>query len=335
MAPGKLVGTSVENKMTIPTDQLGWPGSNGVLTVSAMFSDDRFAGKDRHNDSSTRIFECKARLSDKPGETRNVIGNFGKEDGSTHLLFGNPSAKIQLTARTTDIFLEINSAGEISLATAEITANHPLHAKYLFEDALSPWLDKMSFTHQVPVQLSQIVIRDVVNEVQHIFFVSPPRHSYIKEGEDQIEERMMPIYALYRECQNVSTPFYKVLSLFKIMEGLLNPLRSEVLRELRRMRRDQTVPKSVVPDHPDIAEWLKPHIGKPIGAFVNGFLTNEYRNAIAHFELRDKSVMNVGSAQARSKALDVAFLADLCARILIQTHEALLARLNESGNGPG
>lgn len=82
-----------------------------------------------------------------------------------------------------------------------------------------------------------------------------------------------------------------------------------------------------MPDLPDTAGWLKQHVGKPIGPFVNDFLTNEYRNAIAHFELRGGRVMDIGRSSVRHKTADVAYLADACARVLINAHETLVARL--------
>ncbi|RVE82581.1 hypothetical protein CN238_27820 [Sinorhizobium meliloti] len=323
-----FIGTSVENQMAIPLESLGSPGANAVLTVKAQFTDNRFAGKDRHGDTTVRTFSCKARLSDHAGDSRSVDGAFGKDDGSSHLLWDKPRTKLQLTTRTIEIFLEPNGRGEISFATANVTSTNANHAKAVFEDELTPWLDMLSYSHQVPLHIAQVVVHDMQNELQYLYFQSPPRHSVIEEKASAVTERMMPIYALYRECQNASSPYYKVLSLFKIMEGILNPLRTEVLRELRKQRKNLTIPKLTVPDHPDIAGWLKTHVGRSIGVFVNDFLTSEYRNAIAHFELRDRRVMNVGSSQARAKASDVAFLADICARILIANHEDLLARLD-------
>ncbi|MDX1170741.1 hypothetical protein GOL87_27945 [Sinorhizobium medicae] len=323
-----FIATSVENQMAIPVESLGSPGANAVLTIEAQFTDNRFAGKDRHGDTAVRTFSCKARLSDHAGDSRSFNGAFGKDDGSSHLLWDKPLTKLQLTTRTIEIFLESNGRGEISFATANVISTNANHAKAVFEDELTPWLDMLSYSHQTPIHIAQVVVHDVQNELQYLYFQSPPRHSVIEQKGARVTERMMPIYALYRECQNASSPYYKVLSLFKIMEGILSPLRTEVLRELRKQRMDLTIPKLTVPDHPDIAGWLKTHVGRPIGVFVNDFLTSEYRNAIAHFELRDRRAMNVGSSQARAKASDVAFLADVCARILIANHENLLARLD-------
>ncbi|HTO34286.1 MAG TPA: methylamine utilization protein MauJ [Pararhizobium sp.] len=325
---GDFIGTSVEHHTEIPVERLGSPGASSVLIIVPEYSDNRFAGKSRHNDTTMRAFSCKARLSENPGDTRRFNAAFGKDDGSSHLLVDKQRRKIKLTTRTVKVLFETNGNGEISMAAGDVTSTNENHAKAIFEDALTPWLDKLSYAHQVPIHLAQIVVHDVLNDTQHFYFQSPPRHSKIQEGEDKIVERMMPIYALYREAQNASAPFYKVLSLFKIMEGLLNPLRTEVLRDLRKQRRNQNIPKLTVPDHPDIAEWLRIHVGQPVGVFVNGFLTNEYRNAIAHFELRDRRAMNVGSSKIRTKGAEVAFLADLCARVLIENHENLLARLD-------
>ncbi len=328
MNDNKFIGTSIKNEMEIPVEQLGSPGASSVLIVEPEFTDNRFAGKNRHGDTTTRPFSCKARLSDTPGETRRFNGAFGKNDSSSHILLIDELRRIKLAGPAIEVFLETNENSQISIATAIVSSMKADDARAMFEDALTPWLDKLSYTHQVPIHVAQVVVEDIQNELQYIYFQSPPWQSKIDKGEDRLVERMKPIYALYRESQNASTPFYKVLSLFKIMEGLLNPLRTEILRDLRKYKKDPIIPKLVVPDHPDLAGWLKVHVGKPVGVFVNDFLTNEYRNAIAHFELRNKSALNVSNSVVRIKAFEVAFLADICTRMLIENHEKLLARLD-------
>ncbi|MBY2949482.1 methylamine utilization protein MauJ [Rhizobium leguminosarum] len=325
----KFIGSSIENNMQIPLERLGAPGSSGCLSVEAHFTDGRFAGKDRRGDKTMRLFSCKARLSEHPGDLRQFNGAFGKEDGSTHLL---AQTKLQITTPSIEFFLESNSSGEVSMATADIRSTEPNIAKVIFEDQLNGLLDKLSYLHQAPIFIALVVVHDLQNEIQHIYFQSPPRPSNVKEGDVKITERMMPVYSLYRECQNAPTPYYKLLSLYKIMEGLLNPLRSEVVRDLRKNRLDQTIPKLTVPDHPDVPHWLRIHVGKPIGGFVFDFLTNEYRNAIAHFELRGRKAMSIGNSGVRSQTSDVVLLADMCARILIENHENLLARLTAAGH---
>ncbi|ANL10268.1 hypothetical protein AMJ96_CH02619 [Rhizobium sp. N113] len=323
-----FIGSSTENQVQIPLERLGAPGSWGYLSVEAQFDDERFAGKDRLGDKTTRTFSCKARLSENPGDLRHFNGAFSKEDGSTHL---RAQTKLHITTPSMEFFLESNSSGEVSMATADIRSTEPNLAKVIFEDHLNGLLDKLSYLHQAPIFVTLMVVYDLENEIQNIYFQSPPRHSDVKVGDVIITERMMPIYSLYRESQNATTPYYKLLSLYKIMEGLLNPLRSEVVRELRKHRLDQTIPKLTVPDHPDVPKWLKKHVGKPIGVFVFDFLTNEYRNAIAHFELRDRKAMSVGNSVVRGQTSDVVLLADMCARILIENHETLLARLTAAG----
>lgn len=234
MGDFKSIGTTQEASMQVSVEDLPLPGANGHFVVEAHFKSDRFRGKDRKGDRSLRLFNCEALLSDSPVTTRAVTGSFGKDDSSTYLLAKSEAPSFVIETPNSEIRLDSNLDLEVSIAYSDIEATSAYEARSIFEDQLQPYLDRLSFLHNVPIHMGQVVVADKINELQFLFFQSPPRRSQITEGEERFSARMMPIYALYRESQNTTSPYYRLLSLYKIMEGLLNSLRAEVLKELRR-----------------------------------------------------------------------------------------------------
>ena len=90
------------------------------------------------------------------------------------------------------------------------------------------------------------------------------------------------------------------------------------------------MPKERIPDHPDISKELRYLIGKPIKDFYDNVLQKPYRDAAAHFLVQENVILQVSSAEERYKFTEMTFVCDLCVRILIPNHEALLRRLDEA-----
>ena len=60
-------------------------------------------------------------------------------------------------------------------------------------------------------------------------------------------------------------------------------------------------------------------------SFFDDVLTAKFRDAVAHFTTKN-GVLHVGSAEAISVYGDLAFVTDLCTRMVIASHERLLAQ---------
>jgi hypothetical protein len=185
-----------------------------------------------------------------------------------------------------------------------------------------------------------VVVKDIVTEVQNIFFVSPPRPCVVNTGGETLQSELAPVYALYREAQNADSPYYRVLCLFKIMEGLLGSLRTNLNKRAKAANVNIETPKATVPDHPDIPGGLRHLVSQPIKKVFDNFMQKQFRDAMAHFNLSGKAPLNVSDPLHWGRFMDVAFVANLCARVLIARHEqsleafAILTEKSRSGAAP-
>lgn len=329
MNDDNYIGTSPTNSTVIPYDKLQAPGVATSLVVLANFADGRYDGKDRVGDTTPRSFEVRARFSKHPVEYSEIHADCSAEIGSSY--FRLPPGVDQLEAGVavgTTIVLEGNSRGEIASANFTTIARTALEARVMFDSAISHFCDRLSYIHAVPVIIGVVAVRDVSNEVQYTYLQSPPRPSALTDSSETFHEEMRPVYALYREFQNSSSAYYRLLCLYKIMEGLLGTMRASVQLRATEMGRVLDTPKATVPDHADIDPRLREHVGTPINSFFNNYLRTEHRNAIAHFEMDSAAPLVVSSIPDATRFAAAAFLADLCVRILIQRHEASLAQLS-------
>jgi hypothetical protein len=139
----------------------------------------------------------------------------------------------------------------------------------------------------------------------------------LNPGRQGLFTELAPIYALYREFKNSSSAYHRLLCLFKVMEGILVVLRKKGLEEAKALGIPFSMPKERVPDHPDIAKHLRYLIGKPIKEFCDNILEKRYRDAASHFLVQENVILQVNSAEERNRFAEMAFVCDLCARVLI------------------
>ena len=64
-------------------------------------------------------------------------------------------------------------------------------------------------------------------------------------------------------------------------------------------------------------------------------LEKRYRDVASHFLVRENVILQVSSAEERNKFAEMTFVCDLCARVLISNHEALLQRLDVARKAQG
>lgn len=316
-----LLGTTTENSIAIPLDRLGAAGVQGELIVKAMFAHRNNDDPIRFDDRSERRFEVKAKLSRSPPDTFDWNGSFDRTHGSSFIMASGEISHFELKIPESLIRLDVNEKRQVSMASAEISAISANEARQRFLTALSRYLDRMSYLAGIPTHVALVVVRDTMHEVQYFSFISPPRDTSIEPGDETLSADMQPVYALYREAMNSSSPYYRVLCFHKIMEGLLGPLRVSLRKRAKLASLDLPNIKDRAPDHPDFPQGLRSHVGTPTKEFYDKFLSNQYRDAMAHFTLKQSVALDVSSPEYFSRFVDVAFAADLCTRALTQAHE--------------
>lgn len=331
MRKDRLIGATSGTSLDLSAEALGAPGVHCDICVSPRFNDDSDEDEARRrSDTEQRQFEVRALLGKSPVAHHHLNLAFGPEEGSSYLQVDPGISYLMVNSPEGAMRLSVNSSQEVSMASADVSAVAPLAARAILDAMLNRYLDRMSYIAGVPTHVIYTVAQDKKNHIQTIFYVAPPRGIKVHNGGEELNNEMKPIYALYREAMNSYSPYYRLLCLFKIIEGLTGPLRANLSRKIASAGMESRMEKDLVPNHADFPARFKQYVGTSIKAFQDTVLTKEYRDATAHFSLRTGKALDVSSILDNLRFADAAFAADLCARALIAKHDIQLSRLNVS-----
>lgn len=281
----------------------------------------------RVQDSRRRQFRVDTLLVKSIGFLDEIKGDFTVTDGGSHVRVpaGTAILRIATAAGTFEIYP--NASGEMALVSMRIDACSAIEARNLVQDATARVLDHIAFMAGTPILTGLTRIDDDTNQASTLDLIAPEQAVILNPGDGALFPDLAPIYALYREFKNAVSPFYRLLCAYKIMEGIYGVLRKTARERATEKGVRLIIPKEVVPDHPDIARDLRHLVGKPIKTVCDNVLQKRYRDAAAHFLVQETEVLQVSSAEERAKFADMAFLCDLCARIVIRNHETALRQL--------
>ena len=323
----RLLATSVTTRVDVPREQLGAAGAPSAVTVVAIMPNETRDETMRLQDQSLRPFDVEVLLTKHLTLPDTFNAGFTKEDGTSLIKLGS---NIRVDTATGTFHVDLNSQNEMALIRMRVEARVPTEARNKVYDAIAVFLDHLSYAAGTPILTGQMKIYDEKNQITTIDTVGPEREVTLGPGAQHLPLALSPIYALYREFKNSSSAYYRLLCLFKIMEGLLGVLRKKGREEAEALGVPFSMPKERVPDHPDVSKELRYLIGKPIKDFYDNVLQKSYRDAASHFLVQESVILQVSSAEERYKFAEMTFVCDLCARVLISNHEALLQRLDEA-----
>lgn len=179
----------------------------------------------------------------------------------------------------------------------------------------NPSLDWLSFFGHAPLHTGQISITDVENSVKWTEFICPhPPFAFSGHESFRQSRTMAPVYAMYREAMNATSPFYRFFCLYKILEGLLNRLRNLIYTEAKRSGITLQPFKPLVPDLDDLPAQYKDFVGRSIQYFFDTHLTKRYRTAVAHFVTDSDAVLHVSHRKDIAQFNEVIRITDVCCR---------------------
>jgi hypothetical protein len=165
-------------------------------------------------------------------------------------------------------------------------------------------------------------VEDTKNGITTIFYQNPFWKRLIPSA-DLLFSEMSPVYAMFREALNSHSYFYKFLCYYKILEGLLGPLRSEALRRAKALNLRVELQKQIVPEIPDLTPELNGYVGKSINRLFDNLLRPRYRDAVAHFVTRG-GVLHVGQPDYTDEYARIIVICERCARDVAVAHETIL-----------
>ena len=88
-------------------------------------------------------------------------------------------------------------------------------------------------------------------------------------------------------------------------------------------------PKDIVPYSSDVPASFRAYVGKSVKEFFDAVLTpREFRNAVAHFVTDEGGFLNMSDPVHIDKYSEILLVCELCARVVISSHESLLQSLH-------
>lgn len=314
----------------LSADQFGPAGIKEELHILAIMENEQRIDTDRLNDQTKRVFKVLGQLVKNPPAAENIKGDFSTEDGGSYLVM--PETAVMSRIRCAEGMFEIkkNAAGEKSLIEFECDAKSTTEAKQKFRAAVLPFLDYLSYISNCPIIIGIVRVEDTKNDLISIEYVSPYRKTVVNPHNANLYTELSPVYAMYREAKNSHSDFYKFLCYYKILEGLLGKLRANLFSRARSESIDLSRPKEIVPSSTEISDTYKVYIGTPLKSFFDNVLTPKFRNAVAHFNTDDGTVLNTSSPEHIASYSEVLYILELCVRAVINSHEELLKEFHSS-----
>lgn len=308
--------------MHVAQDQAVPSGIRGELVF--LYPDDgsERTEEQRRQDTTERPFRICATLLKSPPLIEEIKGQITPKDGASYI--NGISSVVEIAEGR--VQFAVNERGEVSFLETEHVADSIDNARRVFQRALLPIVDHLSYLADCPIFIGAVSLEDRTNRLKVIDYVAP-YHQYDLPQNCEFAIEMKPVYALYREAKNSESSFYKFLCYYKILEGLLQKMRKELAREAQRRRVAIQFPNQVVPDHYTFSSGVRAFVGKPIRDFFN--ILTPIRHAAAHF-LAGSGTVNTSEPDHLDKFANLVLICELSARALILDHEAALKKLREA-----
>jgi hypothetical protein len=322
MAVEHLV-SGVAGSFTVPLNKFGPPGTPGQLHFVAQLPGDTRSDADRLGDTSERRFEVFGLLSKSPLPADRIFADFTEKDGSSYLVVPATTAHVRVDTPWGPFSIKQNSEGELALIEFACSATGFGAARQNFLRAVLPFLDHAAYAIGAPVVIASLRIEDQTNNCITLLYTNPFRKQIVGSAEKLFNE-MAPVYAMYREALNSHSEFYRFLCYYKILEGLLGPLRTNAMKLAKAQGRKIRAQRAVVPKVAELPPEQGMYVAQPIKKFFDDVLRPRYRNAVAHFMTDEGGVLHVGQPEHIDEYAGVLLLCELCAREVIASHEQLL-----------
>jgi hypothetical protein len=261
--------------------------------------------------------------------------NASIEDGAGNSYFVVPTGVTQVNVQGPcgTMLMFTNVSGELARVSQKCVATGWKDALRTFTRGLAPFLDHVAYVADVPVVIEKLYCHDPTNGV-HVASFKTPYGPTPLPVEGLVVEALLSVYALYREAKNTSSNYYKLLCYHKILEGIYTFTRPELRRKAREQGIDLQVERERVPDHPELCDFEGHPVGRPIRQIYDEMLTPKFRDAVAHFSLRDGALLMTSDYEWSSRFAAVVLLAEVCAREVIRSEEVSQLSFLRAGGKP-
>lgn len=315
--------------VTMDAQQLAPPGISGDMWSVQQKPDTSEADTQAAlSDQSERDFEVRCICFRDSGFDRDLRAQTTFAVGTS--FFSVPEATHPGFIESGGVTFEVvlNRKREIAGFRARIRASSPYHARSQFSRALTPVVDHLAYAADTPLIVSSPSVNDEKNLVWVFGYTSPYTGKVIHPGAVTPLFELAPVYGLYREAKNVTSPFYRFFCYFKILEGIFDSLRRDLFKRAKRIGITLTKVKEVIPEHRELRLVSPQLIGRSIRDYFDTVLRKEFRDGVAHYILDSGRIISPSDNEAVAAFMNVILPAELCCRVVVDQHEAYLAELS-------
>lgn len=314
--------------LNVDSKQLAPPGISGDLR-SVQQKPDASDAETRAalSDATERDFEVRCVCFRDSGFTRDVSAQTTFDVGTSFFEPPQDSAPGSFQSGALTFEVVLNKDREIAGFRSRFRASSVHEARSRFSTALTPVLDHLAYLANTPLIVSSPCVNDEKNLVWVFGYTSPYRTKIVNPGMSVLYSELAPVYGLYREAKNATSPFYRFLCYFKILEGIFCTLRRNLFGRARKLDVSLTKQKEVVPDHPELRILARDLIGRPIKDYFDNVLRKQFRDAVAHYILDTGRIVSPSDPEAVAAFVNVILPAELCCRTVIEQHERYLLEL--------
>lgn len=322
--------SSTLSSTNIERDRFGPPGIPGHLFILDVYKNETRSDEERLRDTSNREFQVNALLG-RMESSSGIDLSVDTERGSSCISATPDAPKAIIHGPDGEITLMHNSRRELASAHFTVDATGSAEARRRFLEAITPFMDRVSYLGNVSVHIKVIECIDSKNNIRSYDYVNPHPTVRVNPHEVRINNTLLPVYALYREAKNAESPFYRFLCYYKILEGIYNHLRPNLFKAATERGARIRTERELVPHYEELRSSHADLVGKPIKDIFDNRFTPAFRNEIAHYFLASGQILNVSHAQALEKFSYELFIVESCARVVISTQERYVEQLSGTG----
>lgn len=316
-------------KFTLNRDKLPPGGIEGVLHLVPSSSD--CPSEERMNDFEVRTFEIQCALAKALTFVKAIDGIHDKKTGESFFLLSHELDHLQVRVREMEFAFHKNEQHELSVISTELPACNYVEAIKAFTAAIVPFLDILVYRSNTPIAIEKIQCFDKKNEILSLSYQSPYDNQIIQPVMVETRGELLPLFALFREAKTNRSSYYRLLCYFKILEGIYDHMRPALFKSARKQKIEIERRKEIVPEHYELRKFNAAIIGRPVGDVYAQELRQEYRNAVAHFLIEGQQPLNVSDYEHSSRFTNMVLLAELCARVVIDTQEFYYEQYHRKG----
>jgi hypothetical protein len=178
-----------------------------------------------------------------------------------------------------------SSEGQVNRLIIELDEPETIVLSYA-DVLMAGVLDYICFAKEIPLSIQHIeIFESKTHDLLQLWIVVPylqkvQLNSQLLFGAANVPNRLVPLLRLFREAVNSTNPYYRLLCLYRIGEGL-KTVKSQNNQAIQSLTSPRTRPKQRIPENEFTKEYFRNWIGKSMHEYLDHVERN-FRKYIAH-----------------------------------------------------